>query len=214
MTTSRIEPSSFVERVAWAGLPPLIRTLGRVAWRLDVDAKWGFPDPPFVVASNHHSFLDPLLVGSVLGERIRFLGLVDLFGNYRWLDYVLEVFDVIPLQRGVVPLGPVRTALVHLEEGGAVGLFPEGTRHWEFDPQRARHGAAWLATRTGVPLLPVAVSGTARVLGVDNRLRSGRLRVDVGPPLRAVSSHRGAIDDLTAGWGEWVSRALRQRAPN
>ncbi len=214
MATSRNKPPSLLERAAWNGLPPIIRTVGRVVWKLDVDARWGFPDPPFVVASNHHSFLDPLLVGSVLRARIRFLGLVDLFGNYRWLDHVLEMFDVIPLQRGVVPLGPVRTALTHLEGGGAVGLFPEGTRHWEFDPERALPGAAWLATRTGVPLVPVAISGTERVLGVDNRLRSGRIRVGVGPPLNATGGHRGAVDGLTARWAEWVSQALRQQTPD
>ena len=210
MASSRSGHSILARRALRAGLPPVVRTLARVAWRLEVRPGPGLPDPPFVVASNHHSVLDPLLVGSVLRERIRFLGLVDLFGNYRWLDFALEVFEVIPLRRGVVPLGPVRTALTHLERGGAVGLFPEGTRHWDFDPDRALPGAAWLAARAGVPLVPMAVSGTERVLGVDNRLRRGRVVVEVGPPLSAVSSQRQTVDDLTASWANWVSQALSQ----
>jgi 1-acyl-sn-glycerol-3-phosphate acyltransferase len=214
MASSPARTSPLAKRALWAGLPPVIRTVARVAWRLEVDPGPGLPDAPFVVASNHHSFLDPLLVGSVLREKIRFLGLVDLFGYYRSLDYALEVFDVIPLQRGVVPLGPVRTALSHLEQGGAVGLFPEGTRHWDFDPERALPGAAWLAARAGVPLVPVAVSGTERVLGVDNRLRRGRVIVEVGPPLSAVSGRRAAVDDLTVRWATWVSHALSRKTPN
>jgi 1-acyl-sn-glycerol-3-phosphate acyltransferase len=214
MASSPARISSLAKRALRAGLPPVVRTVARVAWRLEVEAGPGLPDPPYVVASNHHSFLDPLLVGSVLREKIRFLGLVDLFGNYRWLDLALEAFEVIPLRRGVVPLGPVRTALTHLERGGAVGLFPEGTRHWDFDPDRALPGAAWLAARAGVPLVPMAVSGTERVLGVDNRLRRGQVMVEVGPPLSAVSSQRQAVDDLTARWANWVSQALDQTAPD
>ena len=214
MASSRSGRSILAGRALRAGLPPVVRTVARVAWRLQVRPGPGLPDPPFVVASNHHSFLDPLLVGSVLRERIRFLGLVDLFGNYRWLDLALEVFEVIPLRRGVVPLGPVRTALSHLERGGTVGLFPEGTRHWDFDPGRALPGAAWLAARAGVPLVPVAVSGTERVLGVDNRLRRGRVVVEVGPPLSALSSQREAVDDLNARWARWVSQALSQTTPD
>lgn len=214
MASSRSGRSILAGRALRAGLPAVVRTVARVAWRLEVRPGPGLPDPPFVVASNHHSFLDPLLVGSVLRERIRFLGLVDLFGNYRWLDLALEVFEVIPLRRGVVPLGPVRTALSHLERGGAVGLFPEGTRHWDFDPGRALPGAAWLAARAGVPLVPMAVSGTERVLGVDNRLRRGRVVVEVGPPLSALSSQREAVDDLNARWARWVSQALSQTTPD
>lgn len=180
-----------------------------MAWRLDVHVENGLPDPPFVVASNHFSFLDGLLVGAAFRHKIRFIALVELFGNYRWLDFSLKAVDVIPLRRGVVPLGPMRIALSHLTAGGVVGLFPEGTRHRGFDPERARPGAAWLSARTGVPLVPVAIAGTEQVLGVDNRLGRGRIQVVVGPPLHASGMDRTAVDELMARWGRWVSEALR-----
>lgn len=214
MADSRSGGSRLAGRAVRTGLPPVVRSVARVAWRLQLDPGPGIPDPPFVVASNHHSFLDPLLVGSVFRERVRFLGLVDLFDNHRWLDFALEVFEVIPLRRGVVPLGPVRAALSHLEQGGTVGLFPEGTRRWVFDPGNVLDGAAWLAARAGVPLVPVAISGTERVLGVDNRLRRGRVAIEVGPPLSAVSTRRQAVDDLTVRWAGWVSGALSQMSPD
>lgn len=197
------------ERVAWACVPPLIGGVGRIVWRLETDFGDGFPDPPFVVASNHHSFLDAFLIAAAFRRKIRFLALKDLFGNYRWVDFALNSFDVIPLRRGTVPLGPVRTALDYLSAGGVVGLFPEGTRHREFDPNRARPGAAWLATRTDLPLVPVAVAGTERVLGPDNRLHYGQIRVTVGPVLRRSGLERADIDDLTARWAEWVAVTLR-----
>lgn len=196
------------ERIAWTVTPSLIRGLGRIAWRLKVEVEGDLPDPPFVVAGNHHSFLDPFLVGGVLARKLRFLALDELFGNYSLVDRVLDAYDVIPVKRGTVPLGPIRTALGHLSDGGVVGLFPEGTRHWDFDPGRARPGAAWLAIRGQVPLVPVALVGTDRVLGVDNKLRTGRVRVTVGPALRGKGANRDAVDDLTRRWGVWIASRL------
>lgn len=203
------ERSSRRGRIGWAMIPPLIRGVGRLAWRLEITTPTGtLPAPPYVVAANHYSFLDPFLVAAALPGEVRFLGLHDLFGNYRVVDFALETFDVIPLSRGVVPFGPLRTALTHLEAGGAVGLFPEGTRHWEFEGGRARHGAAWLAARTGVPVVPVAISGSDRVLGVDNKLHTGRIEVVVGSPLHANGSGRGEVEDLTRRWARWVADTL------
>jgi 1-acyl-sn-glycerol-3-phosphate acyltransferase len=167
-----------------------------------------------VVAANHHSFLDPFLVAAALPARFRFLALQDLFGNHRVVDFALNTFDAILVTRGVVPLGPVRSALAHLETGGAVGLFPEGTRNWVFDPRNARDGAAWLATRAGVPVVPMAISGSERVLGVDNKLRRGTIQVDVGASLRPDGHDRSAVTDLTARWGDWVEKRLSARSPD
>jgi 1-acyl-sn-glycerol-3-phosphate acyltransferase len=197
------------ERIAWTVVPPLIRGVGRIVWRLEFDHGEGFPEPPFVVASNHYSFFDPFLIAAALDRKIKFLALVDLFGNYAFVDFALRTFDVIPVRRGTVPLGPMRSALDHLSAGGVVGLFPEGTRHYKFDPGRARPGAAWLAARIDVPLVPIAVSGTDEVLGVDNRLHTGRIRVAVGPALHASGTDRAAIDDVTSRWGLWVSDRLK-----
>lgn len=198
----------WLERAAWTVLTRVVKGVGKLAWRLEVDVGDGLPDPPFVVASNHFSFLDGLMICAVFQRKVRFIALVDLFGNYRWLDFALTAVDVIPLKRGVIPLGPMRTALGHLARGGVVGLFPEGTRRPNFDPTQARPGAAWLATHSGVPLIPVAVVGTDEVLGIDSGLHTGRIRVAVGPPLHASGTDRTAVDDLMARWGSWVSNQL------
>jgi 1-acyl-sn-glycerol-3-phosphate acyltransferase len=175
---------------------------------MKVDRGSGFPPPPFVVAANHHSFLDPPLIGSVYGKPIRFIGLADLFGNYRILDWALDGYEVIRVRRGTVPLGAVRTAIAHLEDGGVVGLFPEGIRSPRFGDRRPLPGAAWLASRTGVPLVAMAVEGTERVLGVDNELHRGRVKVTVGPAFRADGKGREAVDDLTRRWADWVATTL------
>lgn len=198
-------------RIAWASVPRLTKVVGRVAWRLDIDPGQGFPDPPYVVASNHHSFLDPFLIAAAHRAKIRFLALQDLFGNYRWVDFSLGAFDVIPIERGRIPLGPMRTALSHLSSGGVVGIFPEGTRYESFDPERVRRGGAWLAVRTGVPLVPVAVSGSEQVLGPDNRLHKGRIRLEVGPPLAPKGDDHDSVADLIQEWARWVMTRVKEQ---
>jgi 1-acyl-sn-glycerol-3-phosphate acyltransferase len=104
----------------------------------------------------------------------------------------------------------MRAALSHLETGGVVGLFPEGIRSHRFGDRAPLPGAAWLAVRTGVPMVAVAVEGTERVLGVDNELHRGRVKVTVGPTLLARGTRREAVDDLTRRWSEWVAATVKE----
>lgn len=195
-------------RLAWALGPAATRVMSRAVWRLTVEGSERFPEPPFVIAANHHSFLDPPLVGAVFGKRARFIALVDLAGHHRFLDLALDWFEVIPVSRGTVPLGPMRESLSHLGGGGVVAVFPEGTRVGRFGDGEVRPGAAWLAVRAGVPLVAVAVTGTDRVLGLDNRLRRGRVKVIVGPTLHQRGSGREAVNDLMSRWQDWVASVV------
>ena len=187
-------------RVALFGIP----RVARVAWRTRIKPGSGFPPPPFVVAANHHSFLDPPLVGAAYGRRVLFVTLADLFGNYRLLDWALHLFEVIRVRRGRVPLGAIRKALAHLAEGGVVAVFPEGRRVVRFGDYPLQRGAAWLAVRAKVPLVAVAITGTDQVLGIDNKWRRGVITLVVGPTLHPEGTGRAAVDDLMQRWTEWI----------
>ena len=161
------------------------------------------PPGPFVVAANHFSHFDPPVVGAVIGRPIRFLA-VDELHDVSWaLDWTVSVFGSIPLTRTGIPLGALRTALARLAAGEVVGLFPEGTRVAEWGDREPKRGAAWLALRAGVPLIPVAVKGTDRVFGLDNRFRLGRIQVSVGPALLGDDP-----ETLTRAWAEWTTEEL------
>ena len=188
--------------------PRVIHLVSTIAWRLRIDYGMGFPDPPFVIAANHSSFLDPPIVGAAYRRRIRFLTLVDLFGNYRMLDLALKTFEVIEVRRRSIPLRALRQALDHLSQGGVVAVFPEGSRAWRFGDKPVAVGAAWLALRARVPLVPIAIVGTDQVLGIDNKLRRGRIRAFVGPPLYPEGSGRPAAEELTRRWAEWIGSQL------
>jgi 1-acyl-sn-glycerol-3-phosphate acyltransferase len=188
---------------------PAINLGARLLWRLQVDRGPGFPQPPFILAANHYSFLDPPLVGAAAyGKRARFIALVDLYGNHWPLDWALDALDVITVRRGTVPLGTVRACLAHLDEGGVVGLFPEGIRVERFGDAGFKRGAAWLAVKRQVPVVAVAVIGSDQVLGIDNKFHRGRIRLVVGPTLHPEGTDNTAIDDLTHRWAQWVGETL------
>jgi 1-acyl-sn-glycerol-3-phosphate acyltransferase len=185
-----------------------IPKVARVAWQARIKPGWGFPPPPFVIAANHHSFLDPPLLGAAYGRRVLFVTLADLFGNYRLLDWALRLFEVIRVRRGKVPLEAMRKALAHLDEGGVVAVFPEGRRVVQFGDFPVQRGAAWLAVRAKVPLVAVAITGTDQVLGIDNKWRRGRVTLVIGPTLYPDGTDGDAVDDLMRQWTEWITKSI------
>ena len=199
------EPKLLRTKVLWGVGRPAVRVAGRAAFALRVEHHSALPRPPFVVAANHYSHFDPPVIGAALDLPIRFLALDDLFGAHRLLDWLVTGFESIPIPRQRLPIRALRTALAALEGGEVVGVFPESTRvsHWGTLPPK--RGAAWLAVRAGVPLVPVAVIGTGRGFGLDNRLRRAKIRVEVG---EAIDTYGLSVDDLTLRWAEWVGEQV------
>ena len=199
------EPKLLRTKVLWRVGRPTVRVVGRAAFALRVEHHSALPRPPFVVAANHYSHFDPPVIGAALDLPIRFLALDDLFGVHRLLDWMMTGFGSIPIPRQRLPIRALRTSLAALEADEVVGVFPEATRvsHWGTLPPK--RGAAWLAVRAGVPLVPVAVIGTGRGFGLDNRLRRAKIRVEVG---EAIETHGVDVDELTRRWAEWVGEQV------
>lgn len=180
-------------------------------WDLRVEGAGNFPEPPFVLAANHLSFVDPVLATTVLGYNIRYLAVSDLFAAGRAVERLVSFFGAIPTPRDRVPVGAVRAALAELEAGRAVGLFPEGRRVERWGETAPKRGAAWLSLRTGVPLVPVAIVGTDSTLSVvEPRFRRAAVGVWVEPPLDPAD-HIGDADPvgaLTEAWRAAVAPRL------
>jgi 1-acyl-sn-glycerol-3-phosphate acyltransferase len=205
MTPSdRYRPIPPAGRLLWSVGPGVVRMAGRLGFSLRYEKPATLPRPPFVLASNHYSHLDPPAIGAVLATPIRFLALDDLFGANRFLAGILPAVGVITVSRRNASIAGVRTALAHLDAGEAVGVFPEGTRVRRWGDRPPRRGAAWLAVRTGVPLVPVAVLGTGKAMGLDNRPHRAPIRVVVGEPMPAGDDSF----ELTRRWADWVGEQL------
>lgn len=192
-------------RLLWAPASPIFRGAGRALFSLRIGRTGVLPDPPFVVAANHYSHFDGPLVGAALRRPVRFLVVEDLFGDRRLLDWLVLGSGAISLPRRRIPLTALRTALAALEAGDVVGVFPEGTRvsHWGTLPPK--RGAAWLAARAGVPLVPVAVVGTGRAFDLDNRLHRAAIRIVIGPPI-----NDGDPTEMTETWAAWITARIAE----
>jgi 1-acyl-sn-glycerol-3-phosphate acyltransferase len=205
--TTRKKPyasMSVRSRFLWRVAPPVLRGMGRAFFSLSTERLGDLPTPPFVFAANHYSHLDPPVIGAALDLPIRYLALEDLFGANRLLDWLIIGFGAIPTPRDRVPVGAVRQALGALHEGEVVGVFPEATRVSRWGTLPPKRGAAWLAVRSEVPLVPVAVMGSGRALGLENRLRLAPMRVVIGAPFEPSND----VDDLTLRWSDWMTRQI------
>ncbi len=178
-------------------------------WLWDLEVTGPAPEfGPKVVAANHFSHLDVLLLGKAIGP-LRFLTLDHLF-NGAVARPAIEWWGGIKTPRDGVALGAVRTALASLASGHGVGVFPEGRRVWTWGEASPKRGAAWLAHRAGVPLIPVAISGSQESWG---REAAGPvrwpIRMEIGRAMHP-QDYRGPDPtwEMLGDWTEWMDGAM------
>jgi 1-acyl-sn-glycerol-3-phosphate acyltransferase len=156
--------------------------LVRAMYRLEVVGADRLPiTGPAVIAPNHDSLLDGIVLGAAISRELRFLAKAELWRS-RLLGWVLDGLGAVGIKRGCgdhLALARMRQAL---EAGQAVAIFPQGAicgdRVWH-------RGAARLALVTGAPLVPVRLVGTARALSRD-RMGFPRLRIIFGEPIAVM----------------------------
>lgn len=146
---------------------------------------------PVIIASNHLSFLDSVILSVMMPRRVKFIAKAEYLTTPgvkgRIMRELFEMIDVIPVERGhqgdsVAALAP---ALEHLEQGKIFGIYPEGTRSRDGYLYRGRNGVAYLAYMTGAPVVPVGLVGTQRLQPPgSNVIRPARFELHVGEPIR------------------------------
>lgn len=153
-----------------------------------------------IVASNHRSFLDPFAIGGALPWRrpMNYVAKVELFER-RWQGWILSRLGAFPIRRGESDEESVETARQVVERGGAVCIFPEGTRIRRGSLAEPKRGVGRLALQTGAPVIPAAVIGTEDVRR-GWRIRPRRIKVRLGKAMtfpRAVDPSRGLATNVT-----------------
>ena len=134
------------------------------------------PPGPCVVAANHESVLDPPLLALAARHPLRFLAKEELW-RYRPGAWLMDALGGVPVRRGREGHVAVGTAAELLAAGESVAIFPQGTVRGVWT-----RGAARLALEAGVPLVPVAIVGSAEALS-RGRLGFPRIAIVVGEPI-------------------------------
>ncbi len=152
-------------------------------WRVRVEGR--LPDGPFVLAANHRSWLD-IFVLARLPREMKWVTKAELF-RVPWVGWLLRMSADIPVRRGDADsgAGALTRARAFLDHGVPVVFFPEGTRSRDGTLRAFKGGAFEVAADAGVPVVPVAITGTAEGMPPGTLwIRPSRIVVRILDPVR------------------------------
>ena len=205
-----------------------VRLLFRIFLKLEIEGWENLPPGgPLIVISHHFSLFEgPILLTFLpYRERITWMAATELQES-RILKFLIKLYGIIPVWRGQPDRTAIHRALDWLAQGNVIGIMPEGSVDETLRQQTLtgiqtgmtegpnsresaqlftpRPGAAFLATRSGAPVLPTAFLGTEKVLPNLKRLRRTPVRLIVGPvfgplvidPALPKSERRAQLDEL------------------
>ncbi len=197
------EEDGTTRRRAAVQMPPFVyrvvrfvaHAVNRIYWRVEVEGADKVPATgPVVLAPVHRSFMDFFVVSEVSRRKIFFMTKEEMWRS-RLLGSFLDAVGAFPVHREGADRLAVDRAQDVLERGDALILFPEGTRRSGPVVEELHEGAAFLAARTGAPVVPIGIGGTAAAMPKGSRfVRPVKVHLVVGDPLPAPErSARGRV---------------------
>jgi 1-acyl-sn-glycerol-3-phosphate acyltransferase len=174
----------------------LLVPLFRLIYRPRIIGRSNIPKTgPVILASNHLSFIDSIVIPLVAPRQVRFLAKSYYFTQPGLKGWISRAFfgaiGAIGVERGAgqAALDALDQSKHILEEGSAFAVYPEGTRSLDGRLYRGRTGVAWLAFNTGAPVVPVGLIGTDKLQPVGTRIpRLHRVTVEFGEPIDLCGS--------------------------
>jgi 1-acyl-sn-glycerol-3-phosphate acyltransferase len=162
----------------WTTIRVLVKIVFAIIARVRLSGLENVPAAgPFIIASNHLSWFDVPLIPAYFSRPVIYMAKEETFqSRIGWLVRFLGAF---PVKRGEADRQALRTADEQLKEGNIIVIFPEGTRSRTHTMARGHSGLGMIALRSGVPVLPVAVSGSEKLL---KKFRP-RITVTYGQPM-------------------------------
>jgi 1-acyl-sn-glycerol-3-phosphate acyltransferase len=210
---------------------PTVAALGAPE-RAGIDRLAGLPDGPVIFAGNHHSHLDTPVVLTSIPEPWRHKVFVGAAADYFFRTRITSaasalVIGAIPIERSKVTRRSADQAAELIDDGWSMLIFPEGGRSPDGWGQPFRGGAAYLSSRCQVPVVPVHIEGTGRILRKGAKLPSpANVRVTYGVPLRPVEGESASrfaerieravaelADEATTDWWQSRQRAAAGTTP-
>lgn len=152
---------------------------------------------PAILAANHLSVIDSFLLPALLPRHVTFAAKTEYFSGNPVSGWFMRLGGSLPTDRESARAAQemLDAAAALLERGELFGIHPEGTRSPDGRLYRGKVGVAWLTLRTGAPVLPVALSGTDKVMPFGAKVpRPAQVGIRIGEPMRFEGDHRNARD--------------------
>lgn len=179
----------------WSVVSPVLHAY----FRVQISGAENVPQTqPLVVVSNHASYFDPMIVSSCVGRPVAYMAKEELF-RVPVLAQAIKLYGAYPVSRGTADRTAIRSALECLNNGWAVGVFLEGTRTPDGKINDPKRGAVLVAAKANIPLLPVSLWGTERILQPGSAIpRRVPITVRIGKLIDAPSStNKQELEALT-----------------
>lgn len=201
-------PKRALQRAVYRATRFLCLVVSKAMFGLRIEGREHIPETgAAILAANHRSFLDPVIIGVAVRRPLHFMAKEELF-RFRLFAWFLRAYQAFPVGRGRADLQAIKQAVSVLQEGELVLIFPEGTRG---DGRRlgpAKPGIGLIAARSHAPVVPAFHRGTERALPRGAWIpRPHRVTVRFGPPLRFEETQA----DGRPGHPDTFSRIIMER---
>ncbi len=204
MTTSKFVGSTRFDRITYAVFRTALCGFTRVFTRLTIEGSEHLPTSgAYVLAPVHRSYVDTPITACVTRRRIRFMGKQEVWES-RWAGWLASTLGAFPVARGSADREALKRCIATLEGGEPLVLFPEGERKDGPAVQPLFDGAAYVAAKAGVPIIPIGIGGSARVMPRHAKMiHPAKVCVVIGAPISAEvgesgRASRAAIASVTA----------------
>ena len=186
---SRLAGGGLASRLAYQGARAIVATITRLYTRMSIEGREHVPRTgAFVLAPVHRSYVDTPIACCVTRRRLRYMGKDTLWRN-RAFGWLLSALGGFPVTRGTADREALRRCIEVLGMGEALVLYPEGERKDGPTVQPLFDGAAYVAAKAGVPIVPVGIGGSDRVMPRGSRFVYPRkVHVVIGPVIPAPIS--------------------------
>ena len=152
----------------------IVRMIGyllvHLFWSIEIKGEDSIKqEGPLILAANHVSYLDPIVLGISVKRQIFFITKKEIF-EVPFLGLILKSLDAIPVGRNRVNISSMKKSISLLKSGHILGIFPEGTRSLNGNLLEFNTGMIKIALKTGSPIVPVGINGTYEIYPPQARI--------------------------------------------
>lgn len=192
---ARLVGQSFATKVAYVLVRDLLLVLCKLYFRVTVSGREHLPKSgPYIIAPVHRSNIDTPLSAFVTRRRVRFMG-KDSLWKQKQVGAFLSLLGGFPVTRGAADLEALKRCVAVLDAGEPLVMFPEGTRQSGAALHPLFEGPAYVALKRGVPIVPVGIGGTERVMRKGSKMIwPHKCHVTIGSPIDVEHGGNGRVD--------------------